>query len=32
MIQEKSIGKRRKEKHIFIPSGIKEIFLAGDVI
>jgi CBS domain-containing protein len=32
IIQEKSIGKRRKEQHIFIPSGIKEMFLAGDVM
>ena len=30
-IQEKSIGKRKKE-HMFIPSGIKEIFLARDVM
>jgi CBS domain-containing protein len=30
-IQEKSLGKRKKE-HMFIPSGIKEMFLAGDVM
>ena len=30
-IQEKSIGKRKRE-HIFIPSGIKEMFLARDVM
>jgi CBS domain-containing protein len=30
-IQEKSVGKRKKE-HMFIPSGIKEMFLAGDVM
>jgi CBS domain-containing protein len=30
-IQEKSIGKRKKE-HMFIPSGIKEMFLARDVM
>ena len=32
-IQEKSIGKRKREReHIFIPSGIKEMFLARDVM
>ena len=31
-IQEKSIGKRKKEQNMFIPSGIKEMFLAGDVM
>ncbi|HET7344801.1 MAG TPA: CBS domain-containing protein [Nitrososphaeraceae archaeon] len=30
-IQEKSIGNRKKE-HMFIPSGIKEMFLARDVM
>jgi CBS domain-containing protein len=30
-IQEKSIGKRKRE-HTFIPSGIKEMFLARDVM
>jgi CBS domain-containing protein len=30
-IQEKSIGKRKRE-HIFIPSGIKEMFLTRDVM
>jgi CBS domain-containing protein len=30
-IQEKSVGNRKKE-HMFIPSGIKEMFLAGDVM
>jgi CBS domain-containing protein len=30
-IQEKSVGKRKKEQ-MFIPSGIKEMFLAGDVM
>jgi CBS domain-containing protein len=31
-IQEKSIGKRKKEQNMFIPSGIKRLFLAGDVM
>jgi len=32
-IQEKSIGKRKREReHIFIPSGIKEMILARDVM
>ena len=32
-IQEKSIGKRKSEReHIFTPSGIKEMFLARDVM
>ena len=30
-IQEKSVGNRKKE-HMFIRSGIKEMFLAGDVM
>ena len=31
-IQEKSIGKRKKEQNMFISSGIKRLFLAGDVM